>query len=407
MRVLWITNILLPPISEKLGIEAVPFGGWMMASLKKLMTDSNIEFGVATVHDCVELVEYQIDGVKYYLLPSKNNIEQYDSLLEPHWRTVSAAFMPDVVHIHGSEYQHGHAYINACGNENVVLSIQGLISVYARYITGGIDDFGRSIWYPLDALRGRTIKGMINDWHRRAEAETLFLSKIKHLIGRTEWDKNHAWTINPEAKYYFCGETMRESFYHHHWSYAKCQPHSIFISQGQYTIKGLHQLIKALPLIKRVFPDVIVRIAGVNILDVGWKKSGYRLYLHNLIKQTKTIDSIEFIGKLNEKEICDQFLKANVFVCPSIIENSSNSIGEAQLLGMPIVASYVGGNPELLDHSKDYLYRFEEYEMLAEKIIHVFQAKEKVSVPDYSLERYDPKKNTNDLINVYLQVAKQ
>lgn len=198
---------------------------------------------------------------------------------------------------------------------------------------------------------------------------------------------------------------MRESFYHHKWSYENCEPHTIFISQGQYTIKGLHQLIKAIPLIKRVYPDVKVRIAGADVLRGGWRKSGYKLYLSRLIEETNSSSALEFVGKLDEQKMCDQFLAANVFVCPSAIENSSNSIGEAQLLGMPIIASYVGGNAELLGYSKDSLYRFEEYEMLAERIISVFQANRNVSIPKYNLERYDPIQNAQTLISIYHKIA--
>ena len=56
--------------------------------------------------------------------------------------------------------------------------------------------------------------------------------------------------------------------------------------------------------------------------------------------------------------MCDRYLKSNLFVCCSAIENSPNSLGEAQLLGMPYVASFVGGVPEIAGMNADVLYRF-------------------------------------------------
>ena len=405
MKILWITNILLPPISIELGIKPLPFGGWMMSALNQLSKTNDLELGVATVYNGDTLKEYHINGVKYYLLPGKKNIEDYDSALEQEWKKIRDIFQPDVIHIHGSEYQHGHAYINACGNENVVLSIQGIISSYSRYINAGLRSFGKSVWHPVDLIKRNTIEQIMRKWEIRGEQEKLFLKKIKFVIGRTQWDKTHLWAINPYARYFFCGETMRQSFYHHKWSYTDCQPHSIFLSQAQYTIKGFHKLIEAMPLVKRAYPDVKVYIAGVNPLNSGWRKAGYRLYLERLIKRTDTIGNLEFVGSLDEQQMLEYFLKSNVFVCPSAIENSSNSIGEAQLIGMPIVASYVGGNPELLDYNNECLYRFEEIEMLADRLINIFKAEDKINVPNYSLDRYDPLKNAADLMDIYSTIA--
>lgn len=62
-----------------------------------------------------------------------------------------------------------------------------------------------------------------------------------------------------------------------------------------------------------------------------------------------------------------RYLLSNVFICPSTIENSPNSLCEAQLLGVPHIASYVGGTADLMKGNEECLYRFEETEMLAEK----------------------------------------
>ena len=48
-------------------------------------------------------------------------------------------------------------------------------------------------------------------------------------------------------------------------------------------------------------------------------------------------------------------------------------MGEAQLLGVPVIASYVGGVPDMVTHGETgLLYRFEEVEMLAEGIRNLF-----------------------------------
>ena len=52
----------------------------------------------------------------------------------------------------------------------------------------------------------------------------------------------------------------------------------------------------------------------------------------------------------------EEYLKAHVYILPSTIENSSNSLSEAMLLGVPSVASYVGGTPDLLRTSTGGLF---------------------------------------------------
>ena len=78
---------------------------------------------------------------------------------------------------------------------------------------------------------------------------------------------------------------------------------------------------------------------------------------------------------MNAEEIVEELKKAHVMVLPSSIENSPNSLCEAQLVGIPTVASYVGGVPEMLRDGKDgFLYAFNEPLMLAEYISRIFES---------------------------------
>lgn len=110
--------------------EPVPAtGGWMSSSLNRLLKDSSIEIAVATVYSGKEYLRKEIDGVVYYLLPlSGKSMDKYHSFLERYWQTVKDDFVPDVVHVHGSEYPHGLAYVNANGPRGVVVSLQEAVS---------------------------------------------------------------------------------------------------------------------------------------------------------------------------------------------------------------------------------------------------------------------------------------
>lgn len=101
-----------------------------------------------------------------------------------------------------------------------------------------------------------------------------------------------------------------------------------------------------------------------------------------------------------------RYLLSNVFICPSTIENSPNSLCEAQLLGVPHIASYVGGTADLMKGNEECLYRFEETEMLAEKICNVF-AKSSFSknMQTEAQVRHNAKANAKRLIEIYIDIV--
>jgi len=122
--------------------------------------------------------------------------------------------------------------------------------------------------------------------------------------------------------------------------------------------------------------------------------------------------TIIFTGLLDEKQMCERYLQSNVFVCSSSIENSPNSLGEAMLLGVPCVASDVGGVSNMLTHKKDgFLYQADAPYMLAYYVCEIFSDNELVSNISNNARMkasrtHDKEKNTNDLINIYVDLFK-
>lgn len=403
---------MLPPICKAINEQIPVTGGWMYSSLYGLQKVEDVEFAVATVYPGKEFVAKQIEHVWYYLLPlaKKSNLK-YQSVLESYWQKVQQEFLPDVVHIHGTEFAHGLAYIKVCSAQNVVVSVQGLVSVYSQYYYAGINKWSvlRNTTF-RDIIRRDTIFHQQRSFVKRGKIEKEILQSVDHVIGRTSWDKAHVWAINPKAQYHFCNETLRDEFYKHQWNYEECEKYSIFLSQGGYPIKGLHQVLKALPLILKHYPETKVYIAGDNITKRPWYRlAGYGSYIKHLIKHYKLENHIFFTGKLNEQDICKRYLKSNVFVCPSAIENSPNSLGEAQLLGVPCIASYVGGVSDMMKGCEEYMYRFEEVEMLASKVCRFFSTDFHIEYDLMQKEanfRHHKKINSKHLFEIYNLVSK-
>lgn len=416
MRILWITNILFPEALEKLTGKGDlrSSGGWMLGSAKMLVCQKEIQLYVASVSPLVNKIEV-LEGEKiiFYVLPYRKGNHNYNTKYETYWKHINEQVHPDVVHIHGTECSHGLAYINACGNERVVVSVQGLLSSIEPYYCAGLS--WKEIYGNLtlhDIIKGNIYKNQ-KVFHKGGMLEKETLSKVKHIIGRTSWDKAHVWAINPNANYYVGNETLRSEFYDGSvWNYDKCLPHSIFLSQGSSPLKGLHQVLKAMPLILKYYPNTTIRIAGTDITrNKGlWGLlhfTGYGKIIKRLLQKYDLTDKVIFLGPLNAKQMKEEYLRSNVFICPSSIENSPNSLGEAQILGVPCVASYAGGIPDFMRGFEDNLYRFEEIDMLAEKVCTTFadsKTNKYNSAIQIASERHNAQNNILQLIHIYKRI---
>ena len=418
MKILWIVNTIFPYPSKVLKTKSNVFGGWMMGLLNSIIKDKSITIAIAAVYNGNDLKKMSDGKVVYYLLPCSNNYK-YDKKLEKYWKEVANDFKPEIVHLHGTEFAHGLSFINSCSNIKTVVSIQGLVSLYGELYLMGIDN--------KDIIKNITLRDIIRfdnmyqakrKFIERGANEIKILNKANYVIGRTSWDYAATMRLTDISKYRKCNESLRDSFYNVIWDYNNVEKNSIFVSQASYPIKGFHELIKALPIIKKYYPNVKVYVAGTNIIDTSTLKNniklcGYAKYLKKLMKKNNVIENIEFLGLLNEKEMASKLMNCNVFVQTSIIENSPNSLGEAMLIGMPIVASNVGGTSDMLiDKKEGFLYPYGEIELLAKYIVDIFDLKEKsknmgINAKNHAMRTHNREKNANDMINIYRSIINE
>lgn len=379
MNILWITNILFPAPSLALGLSEPVYCGWLYGIAKEIASAQGINFAVATKYDGLEFKCFNIDGVIYYLLPARSTIIPNKSQ-EKLWKNVCSEFKPDIIHIHGTEFEFGLSCMRACESLNYIVSIQGLVSVISRYYYAGINHW--------QIVKNITLRDLIlfdsmfqakRKFKKRGKYEIEYLMRTCNVIGRTSWDYAHVKAINPTVNYHFCNESLRAPFYTtEKWDINKKSEYTIFLSQAGFPYKGLHQVLKAISLLHAEFDKINIRIAGHNVLRnpniiESLKVSGFGFYLRNLIEELNIGDHVHFIGTLTEEQMVEEYKKAHIYICPSSIENSPNSLGEAQLVGVPVIASYVGGIPDMIIHNETgLLYRFEEIEMIAENIRKIF-----------------------------------
>ena len=126
-------------------------------------------------------------------------------------------------------------------------------------------------------------------------------------------------------------------------------------------VKGHNNLIKALLTVKKIGKSFIALFIGEGELKAD---------LCNSVKKLNLDDDILFLGCRSPKEIVDLLLITDVFVLSSLREGLPTSIIEAMAAGCPVVATRVGGVPELvIDGVTGFLVNSGDAEELASKLI--------------------------------------
>ena len=362
MKVLWLCNIVLPDFSGEFGIKKNPAGGWMTGMLHELEKMEEVDISLCfPIFDPQRKKDGACNGHMYYTFLCRD-VETYDAEMVGVFERILEKASPDIIHIWGTEYPHTTAMVTACRNrgmlDKTVINIQGLISVYAKHYLADIPEQ----YLKLEVEGHKSIKEAQASFEQRGKYEIESLKMARHVIGRTDWDEACVKAINPQIRYHVCDEILRESFYENagRWKYENCQQHSIFVSQASYPIKGFHYLLQALPIIRSQYPDIHV------------------------------------------------YYKANVFVLASTIENSPNSLNEAMIMGIPSIASYVGGICNRMTSGMEgILYPYNEPDLLAYYICKFFENKDNLcgEISSRAVEKIlkvtDPKENAKKNLNIY------
>lgn len=406
MNIVWLCN-KPPSIVQKIcKLPINVYGGWLDNMCEIIL--NNEKNNLFIFFPGKRVFQEESKNLKCFCFKERNCKDYFSHTLNK--------IRPDIIHIWGTEYIHTEKMVDACIKldmiDKCIISIQGLVSICGKYhFTEGV--LNKYIYkYTLrDFIFHDNIRNQRNKFLKNGKSEIRALKKVKHVIGRTDWDKAIIQKYNPNATYHFCNESLRNSFYNASWDVTYIKRHSIFLSQCNYPIKGFHYMLEAMQDIIEEYPDAHIYTTGRDLIHLSlWEKikvTVYQKYLIMLINKYSLRDKVTFLGTLSEKEMCSWYKCANVFVSPSTIENSSNSIGEAMLIGCPVVSSDVGGIKNLLIHEKEgYIYQSSAPYMLSYYIKCIFsdiQKTEELSrnAKIHAKNTHDQEKNITQLLNIY------
>lgn len=291
-------------------------------------------------------------------------------------RRIIAEIEPDVLHVHGTE---GAYAVPALETQiPCIVSIQGIMSEYVKI-------------EPSFQARIQAIH------------EQKAVKKATYFGCRTKFDYNFVRALNKDAVIFDLPEAMNTVFYQHQWK--RPSDLSLLFVGSVNRAKGLEDLLHAMAKLKGPFPRLRLKVIG----------AGAREYLDHVNKMVHAYDlkqNISWLGIKSPKEIAVELSQSSFFVLPSLMDNSPNSLAEAMAVGVPSIATKVGGIPSMINDNVDgMLFEKHDVDALVAIIQHLVGNKElqdklSTNARAKAQERNYPPRVARKYIDVYESLTK-
>lgn len=312
-------------------------------------------------------------------------------------------FKPDIVHINNFQRQLSASIIDAIKEKNIpiVMTAHDLnpicpasIMLYNGEVCDDCITKGYAQCIKKKCVKGSTLKSTLGVMEKKYYDIHKVFRKIDCIISPSEFNKNQL--VNGKLKYNeivtlhnFVNESERNDYV--------LGDYAFYLGRLSKE-KGILNLIEAIGDI----PDAKLLIAGD-----GPERERIEAY----ISEHKLDGRITLLGYQNQDSIHKYITNSRFVVIPSICnENCPYSVLEAMEIGKPIVASRIGGIPELIaDGENGYLYKADDINELKEKLTLLLNDDEKVNnFAQKSRELYEsyysPDSYYNELIKIYNKV---
>lgn len=356
MRILWYSltpSLATAHLTGKPGIA----NGWIESLQTALQQVEGVEMGVVFPWDTQQMMRFSLDKTEYFGYPQgkKGKIQQIvdrhsgkeevgDKL--DYYLQAIRDFQPDIIHIFGTEFPFGllipHTKVPA------LIWLQGLMTtIVPTWFLGMSKD---------DVMKYSSVKRKLKastHFHKylKAEQDAIrereILSYAKYLTGRTTWDKRISSVLAPQAAYFHCDEILRDLFYKDQWKPHTGRKKLVLLTTIQDNLfKGLDMVFRSAMYLQPILGNNFEwRIAGVSA-----EQHDLPVLMQKKYGKTAASLNIHLMGRIPGQALLEELLYADMYVHPSYIDNSPNSVCEAMLLGTPVVATNAGGIPDIIEN---------------------------------------------------------
>jgi len=284
------------------------------------------------------------------------------------------ALKPDVVHVHGTEYCYGVAALES--GFPFVVSMQGLIKRLRENCPLNFSDVHKYIGYVL-----------------REPLERRVVENGRYFIAKTPFDRKFVEQSNPEAKIFDVEEMMRPEFFKVQADY---RLHRRVLFVGTFLIeKGARELFAA-----------VAKLEGVTLVIA----SSHRPLMDELCRKYPAVP-VERLGFLTAEKIAEEMQRVDMLVLPSYMDTSPNVVSEAMCAGLPVVATKVGGIPDMVDDGRTgLLVPARDADALANAISSLLEDDDLrknmgQAARKEAIGRFSPEVAMNKVVDVYKQIV--
>ena len=346
MRVLWFVNTP----SNCPGQEHPVGGGWISSLEAELRQIGDIQLGVSFFGS--GSVDFIQDGSVSYFPILRNQgkaakLYRFFHVSGQDKRDVSSClhvierFRPDLIHVFGTEKVFGLL----CRETSipVLIHIQGLMGPCLNaWVPPGycLSDYVRADG--IDPVHWAMRRRALASNRHAALRERDIMRHGRFFMGRTDWDKAYVSLYAPQARYFHCEEALRPEFLAPGERRAPSAPIFLTTLSGPL-YKGHDVILKtAKVLCETGHGDFEWRVFGVDGIRFAERKTGIRA----------ADVRVRPMGRIPASRLRDELLGCTVYVHPSYIDNSPNRVCEAQVLGVPVIATNVGGVSSIVEAGK-------------------------------------------------------
>jgi glycosyltransferase involved in cell wall biosynthesis len=281
------------------------------------------------------------NGYEVIILPYKGGLLHLLSFFQTQIRAVkkylSSLPQPyDVIHVHGTELGYASSLTGAGIRTPYIISIQGILSLYKKELT--------------KKLSKRNLYWTINSFYERMEVRG-----SRHFFCRTDWDQQFVRDHNDQADITVCWEILRPEFFDYTHPFAG---NDILFMGGDNPLKALEHGLKVFDRFlagvraadgTNGHPPGIPGHNGIRLHIVGSTNPATVARIRSAAGLSHIRDTdILLHGSLDAREIGEVYKECFCLYHPSLIDNSPNSVCEAQVAGLPVIATRVGGVPSLI-----------------------------------------------------------
>lgn len=389
-------------------------GNWINALTSLLKEKESLEIGI--LYPSYSKDSYYVkDGINYFPIKIKLNAIQKikntfftsAQLVKNESKVADCvnSFKPDIIQMFGLETI-VTSIVKHVITVPIVVHIQGICEpCLEAWFPKGFSKWSVWVRYPfkLKMLRKTTIDKYYR-FKNLAKVEQANYQCYHYYLGRTDWDKYLSRKYSPKRKYYVCNEVIRKEFYEYTWKQPQ-QLRLMSINNGEL-YKGFDTILLAANALKQKGLSFVWDVYGISadapIVKIVEDILGYKF----------SECDVYFRGKKTATELALELSKATFYVHPSHVDNSPNSLCEAQIVGTPSISTNVGGIPSLVsDGNTGYLFNDGDYAVLSDIIECKCNADNELSnmsknAKKNALERHDKRRIVDTLLKTYKEIIK-